>query len=220
MDNLYIFGDSYATPETNSRFPYAWTNRLAENYNTKNFAWSGTGPDWSLDLFLKEIENLNPDKNNYCIFCISNIFRLNIKGIKHTEQSTISNYVNWIRWPKIKLPKWLKKDTKKYENLRPYFDFLFESYFFHSTFHRTELIKIILFLKFHADKFKKLVVLLCFDNISYDWQQKLNSKNFYISTQSLISKFPYPAATNIANHMMEPEHIILYDYVLKKLQED
>jgi hypothetical protein len=218
MDTLYIFGDSFADPSSNISDPYAWTNRLADNYKVKNFALNGTGPDWSLDLFLKQIENLNADKTNYCIFCISDIYRLNMKDMEIEDQ--------WRTWDIISNlwhgtnPNTIKKILKKYKKFRLPLQFLHKHYFSHSTYERTEIIKMILLLKFHADKFKKIIVLPCFDDVGDEYAQKLNSKNFFILNEALVNKYHNDTYFRIPNHLMPVQHKLLFNFVSEKLKSD
>ena len=55
MKKLWIFGDSFADPDYNidGAEHYQWCKRLKQNYEVTNMAVYGSGPQWSLNNFLK-----------------------------------------------------------------------------------------------------------------------------------------------------------------------
>ena len=71
---VLIFGDSYADPKGTPNF--TWHKKLKNNYSVVNYAETGTGPQYSFELFY----DLKIEKNNVIIFLLSDSHRINFHG--------------------------------------------------------------------------------------------------------------------------------------------
>lgn len=84
--NIWIFGDSFADVDFNGPVDHQWVSRLADNYDVTNFARAGTGPHWSLELLIQQIEQKNVPENTACIFVESEPSRLDLKFVKKQSE--------------------------------------------------------------------------------------------------------------------------------------
>ncbi len=87
---VFIFGDSYADPKGTPN--YVWHRRLSDIFsNTRNFALSGTGPQYAFSLFYK---NMTDFKKDYIIiFLLSDPFRIHLP-----EHALFSGELSAIQW--------------------------------------------------------------------------------------------------------------------------
>lgn len=82
MDDIWIFGDSFADPiwmrETKG---FNWVHEINNKYSVLNLAKIGTGPDYSLDKLKQQFVVTNKDdlKNITLIFFSADPMRLNLK---------------------------------------------------------------------------------------------------------------------------------------------
>lgn len=212
METIYIFGDSFAAPNS---YSYSWSNRLRWDYNIENFAHGGTGPDWSLKKFLKVAGTVR--QNSYCIFMVSDIYRLSLKFMSPQDSHKIRFFLGG---DQRTLPS-------AYEKHKKFIDNLFRFHLFYSTFTTTELIKIILFIKFNSDRFKKTLIFPCFDELKNIDLQKMNvDKNFYVHDNPLKMYAQVSQQTDNheqntrPNHMIESQHLEFYNLILKLLKLD
>jgi len=180
---------------------------------------SGSGPDWSLKQFLKVIKNI--DNASYCIFCLSDIHRPDLKFVKpgdsHIVKFFYDNSYKSHNTPLIKI----------YQHQRKFIYNLNKLFLCHSTFNDTELLKIILYLKFYSDLFKKMLIFPCFDKLSSEQLIKLNTnKNFYIhdnplQTYAATSKqSDNPYEDTRPNHMIESQHTEFYNIIINLLKSN
>jgi hypothetical protein len=223
MNTVYIFGDSFADSSSSK---YAWPNRLKENYTVKNYALGGTGPDWSLKNFLKIVDEVHPE-NSYCIFCISDIARISLKFMEPKTAHLVRFYFGnkTIRHPNLKTHE---SKLEKYEAYNSFLYKLNKNYLSYSTFYATEFLKIILFIKFYSDSFKKTLIFPCFDELSTQQLIRLNTnKNFYVHNKPLneyseesLNPYHNPYGDTRINHMIESQHTEFYNIIINLLKSN
>ena len=198
---VWIFGDSYANE--NLEFSYSWPVLLKQQYNVKNFAITGSGPDYQLSLFLDKLSTSDAS-NTDVIFFVSDTIRFNFKFLESPSEQYIIKH----------LVKTSSFDTniKKYKKYKTFINWFFRDYVYHSTYNETETIKIILLLKELSKHFNNMIIIPVFDNlneplISFDNTEKLCIvKNKFKEVE--LDKF-----THEPNHMSQEVH----DQVYKKL---
>jgi len=210
MNDLFIFGDSFAQPFDINVFPYTWTNKLTTDFVVKNYALSGTGPDWSLKLFTKITKTIK----NYpcCIFCVSDISRVTLRFMEPKDAHSLKFFFQNTN-PTV--------DDKLYKKYKQHLDFMYELnkfYLSHSSFYQFELLKIILYLKFYSDVFKKILVFPCFNAFPNEQIKKINTENFYVHNTLLttyinIYDFGNPLLDTRPNHMTEHQHLEFYHII-------
>jgi len=84
--NIWVFGDSFADLNFNGPVSHQWVARLSNKYTVTNFALAGTGPHWSLDLMIQQIEQKTVPENTACIFVESEPSRLDLKFVENLNE--------------------------------------------------------------------------------------------------------------------------------------
>ena len=215
MQCLLIFGDSFAVSHARNQFEYTWPNRLSKNFITQNFAVSGTGPDFALQQFLKINNRIHNKDKTSIIFCLSSITRFNFAFLKPEHQIV----VNHILQPKI--PTKLQEITNKYWRFKLFIEKFLKDYIYNSTYLETEIIKIILLLKYLTKDYKKTIVLPCFDNVTQNLFDFTQSENFFVYKDALIQYNKVDIdIDNRPNHMDEDHHKKFYNYILTLLRSN
>lgn len=218
MDNLLIFGDSFADPmpiKDRHLFLYTWPNRLSKNFITKNFSVSGTGPDFSLQKFLAIDKNIDKKDNTLIIFCLSSITRFNFGFLEPRDQILVNHIIQ------SNIPTKLKNIANNYMKFKPFLENFFKNFIYNSTYLETELTKLILLLKYLTKDYKKTIVIPCFDNISLDLFNFTKSNNFFVYKNALMQyNFIDVEVDYRPNHMDEEHHKKFYDYILTLLRSN
>jgi len=80
---IYIFGDSYGEDSPISSPKHAWTQKLREIENVKNFCQGGVGPVDHFKTFWDYKEEIFSSKSNKIVFLLSNPFRLSFDFLKN-----------------------------------------------------------------------------------------------------------------------------------------
>lgn len=224
METIYIFGDSYSREYDYKLYPYVWSNQLKSQFNIVNYGLGGTGPDWSLQKIIDLVNKIKDPINCYLIFCLSNIYRLNYKGFDPTHQFLIPQFfANSLsiqkKRPDIGIEKDLKKLFKKYSSYKLIISLIYKNFLHYSTYHDTEILKIILYTKFITNRFKKVLILPCFAELTNDVLKKINENNFYVHSKPLCQyeKEKIGWHDQRPNHLEESQHIVLYNDILQIL---
>ena len=89
MKKLLIFGDSFADRD-HLPTDYQWVRRLEKNFVIENYAKSGTGPQWSLNLLLDKLEE--QDGNANLLFIESHPSRLNLSSYTDLQEQANINF--------------------------------------------------------------------------------------------------------------------------------
>jgi len=92
MDDVWIFGDSFADEKWSvPTSGFNWVHEINKQYNVKNLAKVGTGPDYSLDWFIRLTNSLPKEqlKKVSVIFLSSDSMRLNLKCYKDPMDSVL-----------------------------------------------------------------------------------------------------------------------------------
>ena len=205
MKEIWIFGDSFAEPSKNLD---SWTKLLKKNnkFLIRNFALSGTGPDYQLKIFKKLMQesNIEDTKKIVVIFFVSDITRFNFKFLKPKDQ-VIRFEDSWKNQNKLS-----KSLYKKYVRYKRFIKCFYNFYVFHSAYMETELEKILGFLYLHSYRFEKTLAWPIFNDSSDFLPMK--SSNFYVPNKimSELNKDMYPMgqSPNINHLTIENNHIL------------
>lgn len=198
-ENIWIFGDSYSDKEYTYDTSFeSWPYSIEKTYNVKNFSKIGSSPDYSLYKLFTEIESVPDDelKNVTLIFFISGIHRFNFKFFDLKDHAITTKFLDTN-------DESVMKDYKKYSQFIKNF---FNHYIFHSSYDKSELIKIIGCLSLLSNKFKKVLVWPIFDRITIDIT---NTNNFYFVKHPLhkIEPWPQGVVNDVRNnHMSKHNH--------------
>ena len=215
MENLLIFGDSFAVPHDRTQFEYTWPNRLRKNFVTQNFSVVGTGPDFSLQKFLTVDKRVRNKDKTSIIFCLSSITRFNFAFLKAEHQIVVNHIL------KPNIPTKLQEITNKYLKFKLFIEKFFKDYIYNSTYLETELIKIILLLKYLTKDYKKTIVLPCFDEVTQNLFDFTKSNNFFVYKDALIQYNKLDVEVDYRpNHMDEDHHKEFYNYILTLLRSN
>ena len=204
---VWIFGDSFSDPSYKLNDTISWPFEIANKYDVINFSYSGTGPDWSLELLQKNIKQLDKSslKNINLIFFISCIYRFNFNFYNHHGDQVLSKFI--ISWGTLN--KHVKREIKQY---LPYQNFCkkFFSYYANSNlFEEQALLKIIGNLKLYEPMFNKILVWPLFQEIDLP----VSSNNFCYVDKSLSSyekSYGYHM-DNRNNHLSPENHEIMLE---------
>lgn len=203
MKKVWIFGDSYADERTKNDNTYeCWATQLRSECDITNFAVGGSGPDYQLQLLLAEIDKLSANelKEISLIFLISDIFRFNFSFFKPAQQTTSLSIFHNIM-------------PQKATSLQKHFiKLFFEHYIRSSTFEKTEVLKIIGFLKLHSNLFEKVLVWSIFENPAITIK---NTDNFYVVSDlslGLIDEHLDIDPRN--NHLSKKNTVVMHEQIL------
>lgn len=196
---VWIFGDSYASE--NLEFNYSWPVLLKQQYNVKNFALNGSGPDYQLSLFLEKLTDLDTS-NVDVIFFVSDVVRFNFKFLESpSQQYIIKHLVNNSNFD---------NSNKKYKKYKNFIKSFFQNYVYYSTYNETEIIKIILLLKELSKHFNNMLIIPVFDNLKEPLVSFDNTKKLCIIKNKFkdidLCKFEY----NV-NHLSQEVHTRVYE---------
>ena len=211
-EKVCIFGDSFSDPTYMENNTYSWPTELAKIYDVNNFSIRGTGPEWSLDRLLEQIELAGVDKikDVNLIFLISNPLRFDFKFYQHPRDQVAFEYLSGqikskvgdgLILPYLNHGKFIKNFSKYY---------LGERIDLHVG---KEMIKYVGALKLAAKLFKKTLAWTIFHKITID---NCSSENF-----TLVDELPllqiepgFPCAFGSdtrANHLSEDNHVVMLE---------
>lgn len=85
---LLIFGDSYCDRDFDRADinDQMWVRQLENHFDVDNFALRGTGPDWSLNLLLKQLPIKKP---THLLWIATSITRPNVVHVEPSEQVSL-----------------------------------------------------------------------------------------------------------------------------------
>lgn len=112
---IYLFGCSYV--DNNFEQEWAWPQRMARFYESRNFGAHGSGPDYSLKQIKEVIKSGIVDKNkDLMIFFVPEYFRSNFRFLKTNEQVLTYSLTEGTTVHKFleKKLKNIKEDDKKW----------------------------------------------------------------------------------------------------------
>lgn len=139
---VWIFGDSYAQLEHTESPSWPLYFEEDKKYNVTNFALGGTGPNYSLNILQKQLQEKTEDVT--VIFFISAIWRLDLKFLEKTDQHILIHPHD--------------EKHKKYQKYQKGIRFLLDNYVMEDSYIDLELDKIIGILKLYSDNFEKMLV--------------------------------------------------------------
>ena len=212
-ENIWIFGDSYSDKEYTYDFSFeSWPYSIEKKYNVRNFSKIGSSPDYSLHKLLDEIE-ISTDielKNITLIFFVSSIHRFNFKFLDLKDHAVTTKFLD-------------TRDLGVIKNYKKYSKFIksfFNDYVFHSSYDKSELIKIIGCLNLLSNKFKKVLVWPIFDRVTVDIQ---DANNFYFVKYPLHKIEPWPVGViedRRNNHMSKHNHLVMLSQLTDWINND
>ena len=208
---LWIFGDSFADPRYNPTTQFkTWHYQLEENFEVENFGISGSGPEWSLQQFLKLDESTpNHEKKNINIlFLGSQWTRFNFSFFEEASHQV------WIMRSSL-----LNTNYKKF---RKFIDSFFTYYVDNNNHNSIQFVlQNMLLVKHYTRHYKKCVYWPVFISIEEEVRELYNSKKFYIveyKMRDLEILEPFGKGT-IPNHMPKESHDIVYQKVMDLFNE-
>lgn len=205
MKEVWIFGDSYADLQYFGN-SHSWPVKLNNQFSIKNLALVGSGPDYQLSLFLKEIDNCKDDLSEISvIFLISSIHRINFQFLDPTTQSFTRRVIIDTVFPFFsgRMPSDNNQEfTKKFV----------KDYITHSTYDKTELNKIICLLKEYSRQFEKILVWPIFNEPTIPIA---DSEKFHLVNDLLydFEKVPDEMNETRDNHLSEFNHFIMFTQI-------
>ena len=212
MGEVWIFGDSFAMPYEDDNT--TWTSQLSEKYHVKNFAYGGTGPDWSLQQLLNQSTNKTPEQlsNITVIFLISSIMRFNFKTRDDVNHQVLTPNFQYGT-------KHEKKLYKKYRKEATFLKKFYKEYALHGTYCETEILKIIGYLNLLSHKYSKILVWSIFDDFEYPIldNDKIHVPDLLLS--DIMMYEPY-RSMKYKNHFTTAVHDILANEILNWIDND
>jgi hypothetical protein len=207
---LWIFGDSFADPNHDQN-SYAWPIQLINHFNVKNFAFQGTGLDWSLQQFIKQTRQYKKEdlKSINILFLLSSLYRFNFSFLKPQDQV--------YRFASMGTEEADKYFEKNYIVYKKFYEQFLKYYIFHSSYEETEFLKTISYINLWSKYFNKCLIWNIFPNSSIpetidvdllpqnDKIQIIIEPLFTLSTKK---KFAY-GMDKRANHLDEHLHPIM-----------
>lgn len=161
QQKVWIFGDSYANDTYDKS--YAWTKRIAKDYNTTNYAVGGTGPEYMINVFRNAVieTDIEELKDINLIFFISNDDRKNFSfTVRPEDQAVMINSVF-----NEKPDDFIRKRTALYKNQKKFIHNFYKKYYIHNDLKDFRNLAYIGILKEYSKFFKKVLVVSVFDNI-------------------------------------------------------
>lgn len=205
QNKLWIFGDSFADPDYNTTGAehYQWCKRLEQHYEVTNMAVYGSGPQWSLNNFLKMLDNA--DKNTNVLFIESTVYRLDLGC-----------------WEKPKNQIAIHKIAKG-QNRHPQSEFLkgVVKYVLTEDFENAEPLKILCTVQNLSRYVNKILYLPVIEAPFRKYGINKKVKNFYMPDFRLMEKSdaepeckrPWPNGDIRCNHFSEYNHDFMYKLI-------
>ena len=211
MEKIWIFGDSYAANDSNES--YTWPKKLSEKYKVTNWAVGGTGPEYMINLFRKELENpklvLTDLKNINLIFFLSHDSRKDFSFLQQSNDQCFTFHVGMET--KFK-DKWSISKLKKYAKQKDFLRKFYRDYYLHNNLCDFNHLKYIGILKEFSRFFKKVLVIPVFDNYEEGiLYQKFNTTvadidNFTYSQGPALFFIENEINGNMPNHLCIENH--------------
>ena len=202
MQKLLILGDSYADPTINSHEYSAWYELLENHFEVSNYAYRGTGPEYSLKI-LKE----NEEHFNAVVFVYSHPLRLNFDFLKDPSHATT---VKWIieQQGSAILYKWKRKkwDVNTKESDRSYI-----LDFYDEIITRDRKSSFLSEVENELKRYEKSIIIPVYEKINDFCLNDVSKMEFGGSNVIDDLKFR-------KNHMCEENHYILYQYIVDTLR--
>ena len=219
---LWIFGDSFADPRYNPTTQFkTWHYQLEENFEVENFGISGSGPEWSLQQFLKLDESTpNHEKKNINIlFLGSQWTRFNFSCYKQAGDQLLITQLGKsdVEYKGIFVKFAEYVEYKKFVK----FARAFLTYYVPNNNHNNNqfILQNMLLLNHYTRHYKKCVYWPIFEPIEEEVRELYNSEKFYIVKDMMreLEIFEPFGKETYPNHMPEKSHNIVYQKVMKFL---
>mgnify|MGYP003660832193 CR=1 FL=1 len=174
-ETVWIFGDSFSHRQPSLGARKTWPRMLEKHYNVVNYSLDGTGPDWSLEK-LVDSSNDTDTSDISLIFFVSNMHRQNWNFWKSSSHQFLSvELVLNIWFQEVKEVNSLKREYNKYK------DFAKQTLKFRKeSWSKIEHQKILGMLNLVAPKFKKVLIVYCFDDFIWDKERFILGPNVHI----------------------------------------
>lgn len=202
--DLIIFGDSYADP--NWPQDWTWTKTIKSHFdNVENYAFKGTGPDWSLNQFYHQDKKIPFDKKSQTniLFLLSAETRFNFSFYNNPAHQSIG-----VTKTRNEVQKEVIQENG-YAKFQKFYKQFMRYYVYGSSFKNTEVFKIISYLYMHANMYNKVLVVPVFFKFSnYELQKIPSNKKFHVVTTPLYDlQLSKPMGKDkLPNHWIEHNH--------------
>ena len=216
MQKVWIFGDSYAKDTYNKS--YAWTKRVAQKYNTVNYAIGGTGPEYMINVFRKEIINSEPEdlKNIIVIFFLSSDDRKNFSFTDQPEDQAIMINVVF----QGILDRYMRKRTSLYREQKKFLKSFYKKYYLYNDLEDFRQLGYVGILKEYSSFFKKVLVVSVFDDTQDSLLYKKfgtsvkDTENFKFCKGPSLYSIEKDINKQLPNHLSPTNHDLLYNEIV------
>lgn len=219
-EHVWIFGDSFAEIWRGGHLETtpAWPRMIEKDFYVENFAKSGSGPDYQLDILYKKINhakfNIHQLKDISLIFLLSHGSRIDFSFLEQPQDQV--NVINVIlsRKERKKLGSLTEEVYEKYKSYSAFITDFYNFYYFHQN-HELDFYKRVSLLKDIAPLFKKVLVVPVFDDIEehtlYQLTQQFNLiSNFHIAQGEGLGRF-HTSDPLAPNHFIPENHVEFYN---------
>jgi len=222
MQKVWIFGDSYANDTYEES--YVWTKRVAQKYNTVNYAIGGTGPEYMMRIFRNALQTTSEEdlKNINLIFFLSGDERKHFSFTAQPEDQAVMIDVVF----RGMLDNYMRKRTAQYKDQKKFLNNFYKKYYLHNNLEDFRQLQYVGILKEYSSFFKKVLVVSVFD----DAQDSLLYKKFSSTVQD-TEKFTFckgPSLYSIEkdinkelpNHLSLTNHDLLFNEIVNWIDHD
>lgn len=213
---ILLFGDSYADKNSTGEY-VGWPSLLENYYKVTNFALSGSGPDYQLQLLLDSIAANNYSKfsNTVVIFLVSGTSRFIFDFYNSPRDHHLSLQLSSDN---------ITNESPGYDELKPYLkykNFILDFYRYYGTsdiVQYGQLLKTVGVLNLYATLFDKILVWPVFDNIHYDLPLMSSNLTFIPTPLFNIEGNPYGDADIRPNHLIKENHHVMVSQLIEWIE--
>jgi len=215
MQKVWIFGDSYANDTYNKS--YAWSKRVAQKYNTVNYAIGGTGPEYMMQIFRKALQNTSEEelKNIDLIFFLSGDERKQFSFTAQPEDQAVMIDVVF----RGMLDRYMRKRTSLYRGQKKFLHNFYKKYYLHNKLEDFRQLQYVGILKEYSQFFNKVLVISVFDDFKDSLLYKKfnttvnDTENFTFCRGPSLYSMEKDINKSLPNHLSPTNHDLLYNEI-------
>lgn len=219
MQKVWIFGDSYAANSSNE--DYAWPNQLSKKYDVTNWAKSGTGPEYMMKVFKKELEsssnNVEDLKEISLIFFLSHDSRKDFSFLTNSEDQCLMIHIASKK--KFK-DEWSFNKSIRYQQHQHFLSNFYKNYYLHEDLSDFRHLQYVGILKEYSRFFKKCLVVSVFDRPDASvLHQKFNTTiqdtdNFCYAKGPALYEVEKEINKDMPNHLSIENHNLMFEQLV------
>jgi hypothetical protein len=215
MQKVWIFGDSYANDTYDKS--YAWTKRVAQKYNTVNYAIGGTGPEYMIGIFRQELLKTDIDelKDIDLIFFLSGDERKQFSFTAQPEDQAVMIDVVF----RGMLDNYMRKRTAQYKDQKKFLHNFYKKYYLHNNLEDFRQLQYVGILKEYSQFFNKVLVVSVFDDAQDSLLYKKfsttikDTENFTFCRGPSLYSIEKDINKPLPNHLSPTNHDLLYNEI-------